>query len=32
MVGNMTALTTCRSKLGNDADNPTYIFTESRVG
>ena len=27
-----TAISTIRSKLGDDADNPTYIFTKLRVG
>ena len=27
-----TIVSKLRRKLGNDADNPTYIFTESRVG
>ena len=27
-----TAISTIRHKLGDDADNPTYIFTEPRVG
>ena len=27
-----TAIATIRRKLGDDADNPTYIFTELRVG
>ena len=27
-----TAVSTIRHKLGDDADNPTYIFTELRVG
>ena len=27
-----TVLKNLRSKLGDDADNPTYIFTEPRVG
>ncbi len=27
-----TVTTTIRRKLGDDADNPTYIFTELRVG
>ena len=25
-------MTRLRRKLGDDADNPTYIFTEPRVG
>ena len=27
-----TAISSIRRKLGDDADNPTYIFTELRVG
>ena len=27
-----TAISTLRRRLGDDADNPTYIFTEPRVG
>ena len=27
-----TITTAIRRKLGDDADNPTYIFTELRVG
>ena len=27
-----TALRSLRRKLGDDADDPTYIFTEPRVG
>ena len=27
-----TAISTIRGKLGDDADNPTYIFTKLRVG
>ena len=27
-----TAISSIRRKLGDDADDPTYIFTEPRVG
>ena len=27
-----TAISAIRRELGDDADNPTYIFTELRVG
>ena len=27
-----TVISGLRRKLGDDADNPTYIFTEPRVG
>ena len=27
-----TAISSIRRKLGDDADNPAYIFTELRVG
>ena len=27
-----TSISAIRRKLGDDADNPTYIFTELRVG
>ena len=27
-----TVVSSLRRKLGDDADNPTYIFTEPRVG
>ena len=27
-----TVISTLRRNLGDDADNPTYIFTEPRVG
>ena len=27
-----TAISAIRGQLGDDADNPTYIFTENRVG
>ena len=27
-----TTVSKLRHKLGDDADNPTYIFTEPRVG
>ena len=27
-----TVISTLRRRLGDDADNPTYIFTEPRIG
>ena len=27
-----TVVSSLRRKLGDDADNPTYIFTEPRIG
>ena len=32
MVGNMTPLTTCLSRPGDDPGNPTYNFTKPNVG